>query len=140
MKCKKCGSEKIVKNGLRRGKPCFLCKNKDCGHQFTNEVEKYNDYDKYIAKKLYEDYIWNKTKNEFIKTELRLTYVARLLNHKYTTVSQWVVTKQKEKNTKELVNYLKKRENGLDILGLLYPDKVHYKPSDKLLEMIKKKN
>ncbi len=32
MKCPQCGSEQINKNGHRRGKQNFLCKN--CGRQF----------------------------------------------------------------------------------------------------------
>jgi len=33
MKCKYCGSEKVVKNGSAKGQPIFKCK--DCGHRFT---------------------------------------------------------------------------------------------------------
>ena len=36
MKCRKCGSEKNVKNGKRDGVQCFKCK--DCGFQFTKET------------------------------------------------------------------------------------------------------
>ena len=32
MKCPRCGSEKINKNGHRRGKPYLICK--DCHRQF----------------------------------------------------------------------------------------------------------
>jgi len=35
MGCKKCKGEKIVKNGRRRGKQCYLCQS--CKHQFTSE-------------------------------------------------------------------------------------------------------
>src|SRR3954453_13206068 len=34
LRCKRCGSEKHVKNGLMRGKQRYLCK--DCGLNFTN--------------------------------------------------------------------------------------------------------
>ena len=141
MKCKKCESEIIVKNGLRRGKPCFLCKN--CGHQFTNENTKYNDFDKYIAVLLYTKYTRFKKKNNFINKELRLSHITKLLNLNYTTVDYWVNYGRKSVKKVELsdlVKYIKKRENGSDILGLLFPDEVKIQPSEKLLEIIQRKN
>jgi transposase-like protein len=38
MRCRKCGSEKNVKNGKRNGAQCYKCK--DCGFQFTKETAK----------------------------------------------------------------------------------------------------
>ena len=35
MKCKRCGTEKIVKNGKKDKKQNYLCKG--CGHQFISE-------------------------------------------------------------------------------------------------------
>lgn len=140
MKCKKCGSEHIVKNGLRRGKPCFLCK--DCGHQFTNETTKYNQCDKYIAILLYNKYTDFKKINDFIHTELRLSHIAKLLDCKYTTVYFWVgkgKKADKKVSTKDLIEHLKTHKYGRDIYGLLYPDRVHYQPSKKLIAIIKDK-
>ncbi len=137
MKCKKCKGENVIKYGLRRGKTCFLCK--DCGHQFTNETAKYNDFDKYIVRKLYMDYMWHKKVNKFINAELRLTYIAKLLNIKYTTIALWAEKSQEEKGNKELIQYLKTIKNGKDICGLLYPEEVPFKPSDYLLSLIKHK-
>lgn len=140
MKCKECESTNIVKNGLRRGKPCFKCK--DCGHQFTNETSKYNKYDKYIAILLYQKYTSYKRVSSFIKTELRLSHIAKLLDHKYTTVYFWVGKGRKDNkivSPKDLYTYIKNHKNGRDIYGLLCPNKVRYQPSEKLLEIIKYK-
>ena len=38
MKCRKCGSDKNVKNGKRDGSQCYKCKG--CGFQFTRETPK----------------------------------------------------------------------------------------------------
>ena len=35
MKCPQCNSSKIIKNGHRRGKQCFRCR--ECGRQFVCE-------------------------------------------------------------------------------------------------------
>ena len=35
MRCRKCGSEKNIKNGKRNGMQCYKCKN--CGFQYTKE-------------------------------------------------------------------------------------------------------
>ena len=139
MKCKRCGSENIIRYGPRRGKQCYWCKN--CGHQFTNEISKYNDFDKYIAICLYYKNTRYKLINKFIKAELRLSHIAKILNAKYSTVDYWVNTGKKniEKvELLELIEYLKKRENGKDILGLLFPNKVRYQPSETLLKIIKR--
>jgi transposase-like protein len=47
MKCKLCGSERIVKNGLREKVQCYLCK--DCRHQFTSEFGRHDDRDEKMA-------------------------------------------------------------------------------------------
>ena len=36
MKCKKCGSSQLVKNGNKNGNPYYKCK--ECGKQFSNSV------------------------------------------------------------------------------------------------------
>lgn len=143
MKCKRCQSENIVKNGLRRGKPCYFCK--DCKHQFTSEkpiAPKYNDCDKYIAILLDKYYIHYKKIHPFIHTTLTTSHVAKLLGIKYSTVYYWTnVGKKRDKKieAKQLIQYIKNRENGKDILGLLFPNKVNYKASEKLLKIVKRK-
>ncbi len=142
MKCKRCESEKIVKNGLRRGKPCYLCK--DCGHQFTSETaeqEKYNKYDKYIARYFYKNFVDTKKIHPFVNTKPQLIFISKLLNQDYLTVYHWA---EKEANLKgiepnEVVLYLRKHENGRDIYGLLFPQKAHFQPSEKLLNIIRHK-
>lgn len=140
MKCKKCGEENIIKYGSRRGKPCFLCK--DCGHQFISFIlpppSKYSDYDKYIAIKLYYRFTYYKSIHPFIKTELRVTHIAKMLNIKYSTVDYWIKHSynfDKKFTPKEIIQYLVTRENGTDIAGLLYPTRVKFTPSKKLLNI-----
>lgn len=140
MKCKRCGSENIVKNGSRRGKPCFLCKN--CKHQFTSEKiipDKYNDYDRYIAKFLERKYRYNKSVHPFIHRPLTIKTIAKILNVNYTTVHYWIIGNIPQIDIKGLIDYIKHRENGKDILGLMFPDKVKYQASEKLLEIVKRK-
>lgn len=141
MKCKMCGCERIVKNGLRRGKQCYLCKNEKCGHQFTSEKAKYNDLDKYIAQCLYSQNTRYKQINKFINCQLRITHIAKLLDCKYTTLYDWLNTFSNERvrKSKKLLLYLRNRKNGRDICGLLFPDEVSFQPSNKLLAIIKHK-
>ena len=51
MKCKICGSEKIVKDGKRSGEQCYLCK--ECKHQFLSEFGRHTDHDVNMAVSLY---------------------------------------------------------------------------------------
>lgn len=141
MKCKMCGCERIVKNGFRRGKQCFLCKNEKCGHQFTSEIAKYSSIDKYIAQCLYSQNTRYKLINKFINSELRITHIAKILNCKYTTLYGWLnpFANLKVVKNKKLLTYLKNKTNGRDIYGLLFPDEVPFQPSKKLLEIIKHK-
>ena len=139
MKCKKCGSERIVKNGLRRSKPCFLCKN--CGHQFTIEQEKYNKFDKYIVQCLYSQNTRYKLINKFINAKLQITHIAKILDCNYTTLYCWIdfFTDIKPEKSKKLLEYLKHRKNGKDICGLLFPNEVSFQPSENLLSITKHK-
>lgn len=142
MECKRCGKANIIKYGSRRGKPCYLCKN--CGHQFISvtAISKYNDYDKYIAIFLYDTYTYYKSVHGFIGTELRLSHIAKILDIKYSTVDYWVKHSHnfhKKFTANELIKYLKTRENGRDIAGLLYPTLVKFFPSKQFLNIIKHK-
>ena len=51
MKCKKCGSTHIVKNGKRRKVQCYLCRN--CKHQFTSEFGRHGQEEVNMAVSLY---------------------------------------------------------------------------------------
>ena len=51
MKCKRCGSEGINKNGKRNGVQCYLCK--DCRHQFISEFGRHADWEVKMAVSLY---------------------------------------------------------------------------------------
>lgn len=126
MECKRCGKSNIVKNGSRRGKPCFLCK--DCGHQFISVVyikisEQERDYEKCAAILL-------------IK-KITLTQTAKLLARKLTTVDYWVGHGKNSLpriDKKKFIKYLAERENGADILYLL--GKPDAKPSENLLRLL----
>ena len=126
MECKRCGKSNIVKNGSRRGKPCFLCK--DCRHQFTRIdyakiSEQERDFEKYAAILL-------------IK-KISLTQIAKLLGRKLTTVDYWVGRGKgslSQIDKKKFIKYLTKRENGSDILYLL--GKPNTKPSENLLKLL----
>lgn len=45
--CPKCGGVKIVKNGNRKGRQCYKCK--ECNRQFTLKQNKYSPELKYIV-------------------------------------------------------------------------------------------
>lgn len=51
MKCKICGSEKIVKDGKQHGKQGYKCK--ECGHKFTSEFGRHDRYEEKMAVSLY---------------------------------------------------------------------------------------
>jgi|GEM_PF-5572026 len=120
MKCKKCSSENIIKYGLRRGKPCFLCN--DCEHQFTSEKLKFNVFDKYIAVELnrkYSCFIVSRSR----QYPLRITDIAKLLGHNYTTVNYWIQHSKEKIATPskvEMIEYLNGHKNGFEIIYLLY--------------------
>lgn len=138
MKCNECESDNIVKNGLRRGVQCFLCK--DCGHQFTNDKKRYSNCDIYLALLLYTKYVKDKKYSDFIHSELRLIHIAKLLDCKYTTVYFWVHRKHIANikvSREDLIMHLKNHKRRRDILGLLYSNKVKYQPSAVLLDIVK---
>ena len=51
MKCKKCGSGYLVKNGKRKGEQCYLCRN--CKHQFISEYGRHTEWEEKMAVSLY---------------------------------------------------------------------------------------
>jgi transposase-like protein len=51
VKCKICNSDKLVKNGKRQNKQCYICK--DCGHQFTSEFGRHDEWEEKMALSLY---------------------------------------------------------------------------------------
>ena len=85
MVCKRCGSSEVKKNGLRRKKQCYLCR--DCHHQFTNE--KGYEQEKKTAVLLY-------------CLGLSFTSIAQVLFVHPTTVMRWVRKYAKE-NCKKAV-------------------------------------
>jgi len=64
MKCKKCGSEALMKNGKRNGKQCYLCK--DCRHQFISEFGRYSKTVKKMAVSLHVHYLLSYRKIAFM--------------------------------------------------------------------------
>lgn len=51
MKCKICGSDKIIKNGKVKGQQQYLCRN--CRHQFISEFGRHTDWEERMAVALY---------------------------------------------------------------------------------------
>ena len=51
MKCKRCKSTQMKKNGKREGKQCYLCKS--CKHQFTSELGRHTEWEEKMAVSLY---------------------------------------------------------------------------------------
>ncbi len=51
MKCKRCGSQQIKKNGKREGQQCYLCK--ECKHQFISEHGRHTAQEEQVAVLLY---------------------------------------------------------------------------------------
>ena len=75
IKCKRCGSEKIVKNGIANGEQQYLCKN--CRHQFISELDRYNKHDEQIVITLY-------------CYGMSFRTIASIMFVNYTTVYRWV--------------------------------------------------
>jgi len=51
MKCKRCGSIEVKKNGKREGKQCYRCHN--CKHQFISEFGRHTEWEEKMAISLY---------------------------------------------------------------------------------------
>lgn len=101
----KCPNEKMVKNGFRKGKQCFLCK--VCGYQSTTDRKRANDFDRHIARKLRSH-------------GMTVGNVAQLLGFKYTTVDEWAY-RQKillPVDPAKLKNYILNHENGNEIRAI----------------------
>ena len=122
MKCKRCGSKEILKNGKRKGKQCYLCK--CCRHQFTSETERKRLRDVEIAVSLY-------------CLGLSFRTIAKLLYVHNTTVMRWIRQYAKEHYEKPLVkgeivveldemwHFIQSKKAMLDLESLL-PD---YRPA-----------
>jgi len=81
MKCKRCGNEKTVKNGYRKGKQCYLCHN--CAHQFTSEQGRHTPQEEKAAILLY-------------CLGLSFTAIAKVLFVHPSTIMRWVRKYAKE--------------------------------------------
>jgi transposase-like protein len=81
MKCKRCQSEEIVKNGMREGKQCYLCRG--CKHQFTSEKGWHTPQEEKIAVLLY-------------CLGLSFTAIAQVLFVHPSTILRWVRKYAKE--------------------------------------------
>jgi len=75
MKCKRCQSTHIVKNGKREGKQYFLCRG--CNHQFILEKENHSQEEKQLAVMLY-------------CLGLSFTAIGLMLHVHASTVMRWV--------------------------------------------------
>ena len=81
MHCKRCNSERIVKNGKREGRQCYLCRS--CLHQFVNERDRHTQEDVKMAVALYE-------------SGLPVTVIVKQLSIPRATVYRWVSKGQGE--------------------------------------------
>jgi transposase-like protein len=75
MKCKRCGSARIKKNGFREGKQCYYCH--DCRHQFISEMGRHTPQEEKIAVLLY-------------CLGLSFTVIAQVLFYHPSTIMRWV--------------------------------------------------
>jgi len=75
MKCKRCGSQKLVKNGKREWRQCFICK--DCKHQFISEFGRHTKQEEQLAVLLY-------------CLGLSFTAISNILCFHTSTVMRWV--------------------------------------------------
>jgi len=75
MKCKRCGGEKIGKNGTKDKKQNYLCK--ECGHQFISEFGRHTEQEEKLAVLLY-------------CMGLSLTAIGSILHYHTSTVMRWI--------------------------------------------------
>ena len=87
MTCKKCKTQKVVKNGLRKGKQCYLCR--ECRHQFTSETGWHTPQEEKAAVLLY-------------CLGLSFTAVAQVLFVHPSTIMRWVRKYAKENCKKSI--------------------------------------
>jgi len=75
MKCKRCGSEEIVKNGKKDKKQNYLCKG--CKHQFISEHGRHTEQEEKVAILLY-------------CLGLSFTAIGKLLHYHTSTIMRWI--------------------------------------------------
>ena len=75
MKCKRCSSNHIVKNGKREGRQYYLCRG--CKHQFILEKERYSQEERHLAVMLY-------------CLGLSFTATGKILHVHTSTVMRWI--------------------------------------------------
>ena len=75
MKCKRCGSNRIVKNGKRENQQCYICK--ECKHQFISEHGRHTQQEEHLAVLLY-------------CLGLSFTSIGAVLRVHTSTVMRWV--------------------------------------------------
>jgi len=75
MKCKRCNSTQIMKNGKREGQQCYLCK--ECKHQFISEFGRHTQQEEQLAILLY-------------CLGLSFTTISYILHVHASTVMRWV--------------------------------------------------
>jgi transposase-like protein len=116
MKCKKCGSEHIVKNWKRNGKQCYLCK--ECSHQFISETGRHSLQEEQTAVLLY-------------CLGLSFTAISRVLFVHPSTILRWVRRYAKENCKKniptgeiiveldEMWHFVHSKNKSVDLEGFL---------------------
>lgn len=117
MKCKICGRE-LAKNGIKKGVQYYYCTH--CKKSYSGKPHQPNHhiFEEYIARLMYLKCV--KRKNEFTQTLWTVNQIARLLGYHYRDVDKWANNKSLPKiSEKELVQYIKERKNGFDILCVL---------------------
>ena len=87
MICKRCGGERIKKNGLRDGKQCYMCH--ECRHQFISELGRHTPQEEKAAVLLY-------------CLGLSFTAISQVLFVHPSTILRWV-RKYAHKNCKKAV-------------------------------------
>ena len=85
MICKRCQSKRIVKNGFRKGKQCYICRS--CQHQFVSEEGRHTPQEEKTAVLLY-------------CLGLSFTAIAQVLFFHPSTILRWV-RKYSQENCKK---------------------------------------
>jgi transposase len=85
MICKRCNSDKILKNGKRDKKQCYICK--ECRHQFLTDKPRHSQQEESLAILLY-------------CTGLSFRAIARILKYNPSTIMRWI-HKYSNKNFKK---------------------------------------
>lgn len=117
MKCEKCGKQ-LPKNSSKNGIEYFYCR--DCKKSYSSKKHepKHHVFEEYIARFLFKECV--KKENEFTKKRWTINQIARLLGHHHRDISKWVNKKVPiTTDKKELIDYIRSRENGSDILSVL---------------------